>query len=69
MSGNFILVIKDKGLRYEEIHYCGNDEIQAQRRYKKLEGCQRLMVKADVKRQMIQNVPFIMSYEVTEVIK
>lgn len=69
MSGNFILVIKDKGFKFEEVHYCGNNEIEAQRKYKRLEGCQRTMVKADVKRRMIQNVPFIMSYEVTEVIK
>lgn len=69
MTGNYILVIKNKGQRYEEIHYCGNDEIQAQRKYKRLEGCQRIMAKAFVKRQMIQNVPFIMSYEVKEVIK
>ncbi|HBI7084825.1 TPA: hypothetical protein K8M77_000296 [Clostridium perfringens] len=69
MSGTFIMVIKDKGQMFEEVHYCGNDEIQAQRRYKRLEGCQRLMVRAEVKRQMIQNVPFIMSYEVIEVIK
>lgn len=69
MEGNYILVIKDKGQRYEEIHYCGNDELQAQKRFKRLEGCQRLMAKAEVKRQLIQNVPFIMSYEITEVIK
>lgn len=69
MSGSYILVIKDKGLKFEEVHYCGNDEIEAQRKYKMLEGCQRIMLRAEVKRQMIQNVPFIMSYEVTEVIK
>lgn len=66
---NVYLTVKDYGMRYEEIHYCGESELQALKKYKKLEGSKRNILKANVKRQMVLGTSFIMSYEVIEVIK
>ncbi|WP_338564350.1 hypothetical protein QJR60_17260 (plasmid) [Paraclostridium sordellii] len=66
---NVYLTVKDYDMRCEEIHYCGESELQALTKYKKLEGSKRNILKANVKRQMILGTSFIMSYEVIEVIK
>lgn len=68
-ENNVYLTVKNYSLRYEEIHYCGESELQALKKYKKPEGSKRNILKANVKRQMILRTSFIMSYEIIEVIK
>lgn len=69
VENNVYLTVKDYDMRSEEIHYCGESELQALKKYKKLEGAKRNILKANVKRQMILGTSFIMSYEVIEVMK
>lgn len=68
-ENNVYLTVKNYKMKYEEIHYCGASELEAVKKYKMLEGTKRNILKANVKRQMISDIPFIMSYEVIEVIK
>ena len=64
-----LIVVKDAGLYTEEIYYTGHDEVEAVRSYRRIKGGKRNIFKANVKRDLVFNVPFIDSYEVIEVIK
>lgn len=62
------LVIKNHGLESEAIHYCGESELDALRKYKKVQGKKNIF-KAEVKSQMMMGADFIIGYDVKEIIK
>lgn len=63
------IVIENKGLESERIWYAGQSEIEAFKKYKKLEGRNRSIVKGTVRRQMIMGANFIINYDVKDIIK
>ncbi|MDK0636907.1 hypothetical protein P5F55_13920 [Clostridium perfringens] len=68
MSGEFLLVTF-QGEYGEAVKYCGCNEIEALKLYKQLKTPFKHIVRANVKRRLIRNTPFIMSYDVIEVLK
>lgn len=62
------LVIQDYGLESESILYAGESELKAYAVYKTLEGKKNLF-KANIKRTLIHNIPFIVSFEVVQKIR
>lgn len=66
-----IMVIVNLDLYEEDVCYSGNSELEAFQHFKKVKGKYRTVniVKAKVERGFLKNVPFIMDYEVTEILK
>lgn len=66
-----IMVVENIGAFDEDIFYCGNSELEAYMKYKrlKIQNKRVNMIKAKVVRKLFKNVPFIWNYEVVEVIK
>lgn len=62
------LVVKNHGLEYESVHYCGESELEAISKYKAIQGKKNIF-KAEVKKQMMMGANFIISYDIKEVIK
>ncbi|KGN02402.1 hypothetical protein Z969_05625 [Clostridium novyi A str. 4570] len=62
-----LLVVENYNLFGEEVYKC-DSEIQAFRKYKELKGCKKNIFRAKVFWQNLMNVPFIMKYEVLEII-
>lgn len=65
------LVITDMNTYDEDIGYCGINELEAYRQFKKLKGRHKRvnMVKAEVKKIVIRNIEFINEYKIIEIIK
>ncbi|MGU8572719.1 hypothetical protein ACV3Q2_02235 [Clostridium perfringens] len=69
MSGEFFLVVFI-GEYGESIAYCGDSEIEAYKKYREKSKIYKpKLVRANVKRKLILGTPFIMSYDIIEVIK
>ncbi|MGG5462574.1 hypothetical protein [Clostridium sp. B9] len=69
MSGEFILV-RFIGEYGEAIKYCGKSEIEAYKEFKKIPRIyEPKILRADVKRRLILGTPFIMKYDIIEVIR
>ena len=65
------LVITDMNTYDEDIGYCGINELEAYRQFKKLKGRHKRvnMVKAEVKKIVIRNIEFINEYKIIEIIR
>lgn len=69
MSGEFFMVLFE-GEYGEAVAYCGDSEIEAYKKFKERSKLYRpRIIKANVKRRLILGTPFIMSYDIIEVIK
>lgn len=64
-----ILVVENHNMDSQKVFYCGNSELEAFKIYKKLAGGKRNIFKAKVYKKNFLGNPFIMKYEVIEVIK
>lgn len=62
------LVVQDYGLESEAILYAGESELKAYSVYKSIKGKKNLF-KANIKRTLIHNIPFVVSFEVIQEIR
>jgi hypothetical protein len=63
------LVIANKDFDNETIHYCGDVELDAFKKFNKIQFQMKEIVKADVKMTMLQGVQFIEKYTIIEKIR
>lgn len=68
MKNRFLLVLFN-GEYGETVKYCGADELEAYRQYKRLSNHTKKIIKADVIQKRILDVDFIISYDNVEVIR
>lgn len=64
-----ILVVQNHNMEGQKIFYCGESEIEAYKKYKTLGNCKRNIFRAKVCKKDIMEMPFIISYEVLEVLQ
>ena len=63
------IVLKDAGFDSEEVYYSGLDEVEAHRSYQRIKEGTRGIFKAYIKRDLVFNVPFIVSYTILKRVK
>ncbi|QAA31182.1 hypothetical protein [Clostridium manihotivorum] len=63
-----ILVVQNYDLDCEKVFYCGDSELEAYRKYKNLSNGKRNIFKAKVYKRNFLNTPFIMKYEILEIL-
>lgn len=63
------LVVTNHKAEGETIYYCGDSELEARRKFNTLKGMRKNIIKANVFKQNIMQVPFIMKYDIIEIIK
>lgn len=66
-----IMVIENNGAYGEGVFYCGNSELEAYSKYRSMKKQNKKVniVRAKVSKKLIDNVPFIWSYDIIEYIK
>lgn len=66
-----IMVIANLDLFDEAVFYSGESELEAFKKFRTIKGKYRKvhMVKANVERGILKNIPFIMDYKITEILK
>lgn len=65
------MVIVNLGLYEEDVYYSGENELEAFQKFRTIKGKYRTVniIKANVERGFIKNIPFIMKYDVLEILK
>lgn len=64
-----ILVVENHNMDGQKVFYCGDSELEAFKIYKNLTGGKRNIFKAKVYKKDFLGKPFIMKYEIIQVIK
>lgn len=66
-----ILVISDLGLFDENIYYCGSSEVEAFKKFKSIRGRFKNLniVKADIEKRMMKDIPIIWDYSIIEILR
>lgn len=68
MQKEEFIVVENAGASSERIYYSGFNELEAFKKFKSISGKKNIF-KANIRRSLFNNVPFITSYEIIEIIK